>query len=145
MLQREHFAILSTCIKLTFIFKTFVLSIFEWPLKTGFTVCTFFPAKLLLTQIADNSTQKRWFRVLWFNESQHLPKRRAYVLHVDQPLLWAFYFFISIFSWGGWNVLEAESACACLCAWSVSVSIFPLHWRLSDREAMFYGIIKFPL
>ena len=31
-------AILSTFIKLPFVFKTFVLSIFEWPLKTGFTI-----------------------------------------------------------------------------------------------------------
>ena len=38
MLQREHSAILSPCIKLPHGFKTFVLSIFEWPLKTGFTV-----------------------------------------------------------------------------------------------------------
>ena len=38
MLQGEHSAILSTCIKLPFAIKTFVLSIFEWPLKTGFTV-----------------------------------------------------------------------------------------------------------
>ena len=29
---------LSTCIMLPFVIKTFVLSIFEWPLKTGFTV-----------------------------------------------------------------------------------------------------------
>ena len=36
--KREHSAILSTFIKLPFVFKTFVLSIFEWPLKTGFTV-----------------------------------------------------------------------------------------------------------
>ena len=37
---REHSAILSTFIKLPFVFKTFVLPtcIFEWPLKTGFTV-----------------------------------------------------------------------------------------------------------
>ena len=36
---REHFAILSTFIKLPFAFKTFVMSIFEWPLKwPGFTV-----------------------------------------------------------------------------------------------------------
>ena len=34
----EHSAILSTCIKQPPVFKTFVLSIFEWPLKTGFTV-----------------------------------------------------------------------------------------------------------
>ena len=34
----EHSAILSTFIKLQFVFKAFVLSIFEWPLKTGVTV-----------------------------------------------------------------------------------------------------------
>ena len=38
MLQREHSAILLTLIKLPFVIKVFVLSIFEWPLKTGFTV-----------------------------------------------------------------------------------------------------------
>ena len=38
MLQGEHSAILSTCINLPHGFKTFVLSFFEWPLKTGFTV-----------------------------------------------------------------------------------------------------------
>ena len=38
MLQGEHSAILSTLIKLPIAFKTFVLPIFEWPLKTGFTV-----------------------------------------------------------------------------------------------------------
>ena len=35
---REHSAIFFIFIKLPFVFKTFVLSIFEWPLKTGFTV-----------------------------------------------------------------------------------------------------------
>ena len=35
---RDHSTIFSTFIKLQFVFKTFVLSIFEWPLKTGFTV-----------------------------------------------------------------------------------------------------------
>ena len=38
MLQGEHSAILSTFIKLLFVIKRFVLSIFECPLKTGFTV-----------------------------------------------------------------------------------------------------------
>ena len=38
MLQGEHSALLSTCIKLPFVIKIFVLSIFEWPLKTGLTV-----------------------------------------------------------------------------------------------------------
>ena len=41
MLQWEHSAILSTFIKLPFVIKIFVLSIFEWPLKTGFTVSHF--------------------------------------------------------------------------------------------------------
>ena len=36
--QGEHSAILSTYIKLPFVIKTFVLSIFEWSLKIGFTV-----------------------------------------------------------------------------------------------------------
>ena len=36
MLQGEHSAILLTCIKQPFVIKIFVLSIFEWPLKTGF-------------------------------------------------------------------------------------------------------------
>ena len=35
---REHSAILQTFIKLPFVFKSFVMSIFEWPLKIGFTV-----------------------------------------------------------------------------------------------------------
>ena len=38
MFYREHFAILSAFIELPFSIKTFVLSIFKWPLKTGFTV-----------------------------------------------------------------------------------------------------------
>ena len=38
MLQGEHSAIFSTFIKLPFVIKIFALSIFEWPLKTGFTV-----------------------------------------------------------------------------------------------------------
>ena len=35
--SQEHFAILSTFNKLPFVIKIFVLSIFEWPFKTGFT------------------------------------------------------------------------------------------------------------
>ena len=38
MLQEEHSAILLTFINVPFVIKMFVLSIFEWPLKTGFTV-----------------------------------------------------------------------------------------------------------
>ena len=41
MLQGEHSAILSTFIKLPFVIKIYVLSIFEWPFYTGFTVSLF--------------------------------------------------------------------------------------------------------
>ena len=34
----EHSALLSTIMKLPIVIKIFVLSIFEWPLYTGFTV-----------------------------------------------------------------------------------------------------------
>ena len=38
MLQGEHFAIFLTIIKLPFVIKIFVLSIFEWQFHIGFTV-----------------------------------------------------------------------------------------------------------
>ena len=38
-MQGEHSAILLTCIKLPFVIKIFILAIFEWLLKTGFTAC----------------------------------------------------------------------------------------------------------
>ena len=38
MFQGEHFETLLTFIKLPFIIKIYVLSIFEWPIYTGFTV-----------------------------------------------------------------------------------------------------------
>ena len=38
MLQGEHSAILSNFIRLPFVIKIFVLSIFEWPFYTGSTV-----------------------------------------------------------------------------------------------------------
>ena len=41
MLQVEHSATILTFIKLPFVFKIFVLSIFEWPFYTGFTVQVF--------------------------------------------------------------------------------------------------------
>ena len=37
-LQGEHSAILLTFIKIPFVINIFVLSIFEWPFKTGFTI-----------------------------------------------------------------------------------------------------------
>ena len=52
MLQKEHSAILLTFIKLPVVIKTFVLSIFEWPFFTGFTVlCCYFIWPLLSSQL----------------------------------------------------------------------------------------------
>ena len=48
MLQGEHSAILLTCIELPQGFKTFVLSIFEWLLKIGFTVLCFRDVNVIL-------------------------------------------------------------------------------------------------
>ena len=44
MLQGEHSVILLTFIKLPFVIKIFVLSVFEWPFYTGFSVliCMFY-------------------------------------------------------------------------------------------------------
>ena len=42
MLQGEHSAILLTFIKLPFAIKIFVLSFFEWPVYSGFTVAVLF-------------------------------------------------------------------------------------------------------
>ena len=50
MLQGEHSAILLTFIKLPIVIKIFVLSIFEWPFYTGFTVFPFCPASYLTFQ-----------------------------------------------------------------------------------------------
>ena len=39
MLSLEHSAILSTFIKQPFVIQILVLSVFEWPLKTGYSSC----------------------------------------------------------------------------------------------------------
>ena len=60
MLQGEHSAILSTFIKLPFVIKIFVLSIFEWPLYTGFTVevtCDFQQCGILTSVDSDEPLQ----------------------------------------------------------------------------------------
>ena len=63
MLQREQSAILSTFIKLPFVIKIFILSIFEWLFYTGCTV-----------------QDLRW-RVQWFE-----PHRRHYAVFLSKTL-----------------------------------------------------------
>ena len=52
---REHSTRLSTFIKLPFVFKTFVLSIFDLLLKTGFTVVHF------QTRVTTNVSQWKFY------------------------------------------------------------------------------------
>ena len=56
MLQGEHSAILLTFIKLPFVIKTFVLSIFKWLLKTGFTVYSLFFSIIVLWEFEISSS-----------------------------------------------------------------------------------------
>ena len=56
MLQEEHSAILSTFINLSFVIKIFVLSVFEWPFYTGFTVLYF-----VFTESGSNRESGRFY------------------------------------------------------------------------------------
>ena len=64
MLQGEHSAILSTFIKLLVVIKTYVLSIFKWPLETVFTVlCLKYSIILLQYQAMNNNSDFFLFRL----------------------------------------------------------------------------------
>ena len=66
MLQGEHSAILSTFIKLPFVIRTFVLSIFEWPFYTGFIV-----QWNLGSLISDNSKFLVKLKSIWDTHESH--------------------------------------------------------------------------
>ena len=67
----EHSAILLTFIKLPFVIKIFVLSVFEWSLKTGFIVFPFLVATgfYRTTEILDKTMIKSVTLALNFTES----------------------------------------------------------------------------
>ena len=70
MLQREHSAILSAFIKLPVVIKTFVLSNFEWPLYTGFTVCvTIF--QVLGREVYTSNNQLGGIQIMYNNGVSH--------------------------------------------------------------------------
>ena len=72
MVQREPYAILLTFIKLSFVFKTYVLFIFEWPLKTGFTV-------YLHNSLVWRSTKMaNWYKVLSWNWLNSFSQKTVY-------------------------------------------------------------------
>ena len=87
-----HSAILSTFIRLPFVIKTFVLSIFEWPLKTGFAVTLLFNARSGIESelLADLNLEYKmryacfifvpflYGVILWFKEGQTLGTNYIY-------------------------------------------------------------------
>ena len=73
ILQGEHSAILSTFIKkLPFVFKTFVLSIFEWPFYKGFTV-TIKSLKILPSGHFLGKTKSLLYCTVMFGLNHHYP------------------------------------------------------------------------
>ena len=57
MLQKEHSAILLPFLKLPVVIKTFVLSIFEWPFYTGFTVLALVGKELKMHEQPSSKTE----------------------------------------------------------------------------------------
>ena len=76
---REHSAILSTFIKLPFVFKTIVLYIFEWPLKSGFTVyrCTRRSASSFTRHNDSRFNPRQVLRLFWGNSFHWLFPRTS--------------------------------------------------------------------
>ena len=69
MLKGEHSAILSTFIKLPFVIEIFVLSIFEWPFYTGFTVDVFL----------FHSKRRHWSRDMRFQTMWYVPPAKPQI------------------------------------------------------------------
>ena len=62
-----HSTIISTLIRLPFVLKTCVLSIFEWPLKTGFTVNAMFCSTALVWRLSSAKTSRNGSIYHWRN------------------------------------------------------------------------------
>ena len=70
----EHSAVFLTCIKLPYGFKTFVLSILEWPLKTGFTVskCVGHSYKIQNTRLSKEQVTNSRTIMMYYKIRQNL-------------------------------------------------------------------------
>ena len=67
MLQGGHSAILSTFIKLPFVIKIYVLSIFEWPRKTGFNLfCNILVISLMARNVSSFYVFMKSVKI-WYN------------------------------------------------------------------------------
>ena len=72
----EHSEILLTFINLPFVLKTFILSIFKWPLKTGFTICQTVWMKLRPNVLSD---------LIWVQSVCKGYQQRTNVVNIDVP------------------------------------------------------------
>ena len=112
MLQREHSAILSTCIKLTSIFKTFVLSIFEWKLTSIFKTFVLSIFEWLLTPGFTVHPFKNWFLHTvksWFSNSINSVADNCPIWKSMVPMLFA----LAIAIWGGLGLNKCDFLYQC--------------------------------
>ena len=87
MLQQEHSAILLTFIKLTIVIKIFVLSIFEWPFYTGFTVKAQDSLNMELTLNQEYENYKRHHNLFGSQLLAVISSMNAYILHEGDMLI----------------------------------------------------------
>ena len=136
MLQGEHSAILSTFMKLPFIFKIFVLSIFEWPFYTGFTVLS------VSFQVLQSS---RWGRdnwLLYFNcllavtwqfksSMSHLRGAMGWTAVYDCGISWSYLLFgrnhnkIELY----WPLYTIQTESMYLQFWLEPLLLYSLSWK----------------
>ena len=83
----EHSAILSTFIKLPFVIKIFVLSIFEWPFYTGFTVVLTLAVIHKAKHVIDKQSDHNYNHLIASVQCVHV-KRLATILyyHIEMIL-----------------------------------------------------------
>ena len=79
-MQVKSIAIISTFIKLPFVFKAYALSIFKWPLKTGLTISKYHP-KLVIRLAYQILHNKRAFSYNMYNVAHS-----GYIINKDKTV-----------------------------------------------------------
>ena len=107
MLHMEHSAILLTFIKLPFVIKNFVLSFFEWLLKTCFTVLT---------------------TVLWRSQTRckmNMFIKKRFFHSLKEWVNWTYYCLGKLW-WNHGTMTRAHHKSEGLHLWSISLTLFIL-------------------
>ena len=101
--DQKYSAILSTFIKLPFVFKIFVLSIFEWPLKTGFTVHVWWKITFELRFEKTNNVDPD---LPWHQEDPEVSVQSDQSLHCLHEESWVLSYWVHSKDWSDW--LDAQ-------------------------------------